>query len=246
MKLTREVYAVGGGRSGLGISDANDCNVYLVDGGDELALIDAGCGVDIGPLLANIEAEGFDPATVHHLLLTHAHADHAGGSAALRQRLGLDVAVSCHSADALTQADETAISLDRARAEGVYPADFHMQPCPIARRLTHNDEVHIGSVTLRAIELPGHSTDSICYLLAEGERVCLFTGDTVFVGGGISLLNCDGSSLTSYRRHIGRLAGLGVEALLPGHSSLCLGGGQEHIDTAIEAFKSIWPPPNFR
>ena len=64
--------------------------------------------------------------------------------------------------------------------------------------------------------------------------------------GTISLLNCDGSSLTGYRRHIGRLAGLGVEALLPGHGGFCLGGGQGHIDVAIEAFKSIWPPPNYR
>ena len=246
MKITDQVYAVGGGSNGLGISDGHDCNVYLVDGGEELALIDAGCGVDIEPIVANIEAEGFDLARVRHLLLTHGHADHAGGAAALRERLGLDVAVSQHVANALEEGDEAAISLDRARAEGVYPADFRLAPCPIARRLANGDEIRVGTVVLRAIEVPGHSACSMCYFLAEGERACLFTGDTVFLFGTVSLLNCDGSSLTGYRRHIGRLAGLGVEALLPGHGGFCLGGGQGHIDAAIEAFKSIWPPQNYR
>ena len=40
MKITEEVYAVGGGRYGLGISNDFDCNVFLIDGGSELALVD--------------------------------------------------------------------------------------------------------------------------------------------------------------------------------------------------------------
>ena len=64
--------------------------------------------------------------------------------------------------------------------------------------------------------------------------------------GTISLLNCEGSSLGGYRRDIKRLANLGVEALLPGHGGFCLGGGQSHIDEAIDAFRSIWPPSNYR
>jgi len=246
MRITHEVYAVGGGASGLGISDAIDCNVFLLDGGDELALIDAGCGVDPEPLLANIAAIAPEPSKIEHLLLTHAHADHCGGAAALRERLGLQVALSAREADALEAADEAAISLDRARDEGIYPADLRLQPCPVARRLDHGDQIQVGSLTVAAIEVPGHSAGSICYFLQGAERACLFTGDTVFLFGAISLLNCDGSSLTAYRRHIPRLAGLGVDALLPGHGGFCLGAGQAHIDQAIDAFKSIWPPANYR
>ena len=82
MKITEQVYAVGGGHAGLGISNAYDCNVFLIDGGSELALIDAGCGYDVEPILGNIRSAGFEPTRVRRLLLTHAHADHCGGAAA--------------------------------------------------------------------------------------------------------------------------------------------------------------------
>jgi glyoxylase-like metal-dependent hydrolase (beta-lactamase superfamily II) len=245
MKITNEVYAVGGGRHGFGISNDYDCNVFLVDGGSELALIDAGCGCDVEPIVGNIRSAGFEPTRVARVLLTHAHADHCGASAALRERLGLEVALSRHEADFLEQGDEAAVSLDRARAEGIYPADYRLKPCSVDRRLSHGDEIACGRLVIRAIEVGGHSLGSICYLLTGGERVCLFSGDTVFPLGTISLLNCEGSSLAGYRRDIHRLADLGVEALLPGHGGFCLTGGQRHIDEAIRALASIWPPKNF-
>ena len=74
MRLTRDVLLVGGGDTGFNISHPLDCHIYLLDGGDEFALIDAGIG---GPtsqtdqILANIEEDGIDPARVGRLLLTH-------------------------------------------------------------------------------------------------------------------------------------------------------------------------------
>ncbi len=246
MKITDEVYAVGGGRSGFDISDKYDSNVFLVDGGDELALIDAGFGYDIEPILDNVRSFGFEFSDIGHLLLTHAHADHCGGAATLREQLKLEVALSNQEAKFLEEGDEVAVSLDRARDEGIYPVDFHLAPCTVDRRLSHGDEIRCGRLTIRAIEVAGHSLASICYLLTGGERTCLFSGDTVFLFGAISLLNCEGSSLAGYRRDINRLADLGVEALMPGHGGFCLRGGQSHIDEAIEALKSVWPPRNYR
>ncbi len=44
MKLTNDVYLVGGGDYGFNLTHRLDCHTYLVDGGGELALIDAGFG----------------------------------------------------------------------------------------------------------------------------------------------------------------------------------------------------------
>ena len=94
MRLTDEVYVVGGGTSNaFGLTNDPDCHIYLVDGGDELALIDCGIGEgdSIDRLMANVRAEGLDPSRITKLLLTHYHMDHAGGAARMRERLGLDV-----------------------------------------------------------------------------------------------------------------------------------------------------------
>ena len=44
MRLTREVYLVGGGNFGFNQSDAYDSHVYVVDAGGELAMFDSGTG----------------------------------------------------------------------------------------------------------------------------------------------------------------------------------------------------------
>ena len=44
MRLTPDVCLVGGGMFGFGLTSPGDCHVYLLDGGDELVLIDAGIG----------------------------------------------------------------------------------------------------------------------------------------------------------------------------------------------------------
>ena len=45
MKLLDGVHLVGSGSLGFGLTDDYDCHVYLLDGGDELALVDVGAGM---------------------------------------------------------------------------------------------------------------------------------------------------------------------------------------------------------
>src|SRR4030088_1215841 len=59
-------------------------NTILVNTGDKLVLIDAGCGVDkfqktAGGLLGNLAAAGYAPGDIDMILFTHAHFDHLWG-----------------------------------------------------------------------------------------------------------------------------------------------------------------------
>lgn len=42
--------------------------------------------------------------------------------------------------------------------------------------------IALGSITLKAINTPGHSPDSITLVASENEETALFTGDTLFIG----------------------------------------------------------------
>lgn len=44
------------------------------------------------------------------------------------------------------------------------------------------DSINLGNVTLKAINTPGHSPDSITIVAAEGDKTAMFTGDTLFIG----------------------------------------------------------------
>ena len=55
MKLLEDIYIVGGGEYGIGISHNLDSNIFLIDCGDEAVLIDSGVGVDSGIIIKNIE-----------------------------------------------------------------------------------------------------------------------------------------------------------------------------------------------
>ncbi|MCI5056905.1 MAG: MBL fold metallo-hydrolase [Flavobacteriales bacterium] len=44
------------------------------------------------------------------------------------------------------------------------------------------DHIQLGNVTLKAINTPGHSPDSITIVATEGKDTALFTGDTLFIG----------------------------------------------------------------
>jgi len=74
MKIIDNVYLVGSGQ--IGLSHSSDCSLLLIDGGNELALIDVGVGIEIEKIFANIKE---DPVNIEKVILTHTHADHVGG-----------------------------------------------------------------------------------------------------------------------------------------------------------------------
>src|SRR5205807_3871526 len=128
MKLSERVYLVGSGSNGFDLTDPFDCHVYLLDGGDELALIDVGAGMGAEAIVQNVRRDGFDPSLIRHLVLTHGHGDHAGGAARMRRLLGEPaVHASGLIADSLRTGDEKAVSLDVAKVAGIYPPDYRLE-----------------------------------------------------------------------------------------------------------------------
>jgi glyoxylase-like metal-dependent hydrolase (beta-lactamase superfamily II) len=68
MKILDDIYAVGEGIYGLGISNKLDSNIYLINGGEEVALIDSGVGVDTERIIENVENEGLNTSKIKKLL----------------------------------------------------------------------------------------------------------------------------------------------------------------------------------
>jgi glyoxylase-like metal-dependent hydrolase (beta-lactamase superfamily II) len=113
----------------------------------------AGVAALIDPVLAQVDRElalvRDLELTLTHVLDTHVHADHATGSGRLRELTG---ARTC------------------AGASGALGVDV---------RLADGDYIQIGSVPITAVATPGHTDDSMSYLIPGA----VFTGDALRIRG---------------------------------------------------------------
>ena len=243
MRLGEHVYLVGSGTQGFDLTDPYDCHVYLIDGGSELALIDVGAGMGAGAIIENVKRDGFDPARIRHVILTHGHGDHAGGAARMRSMLGEpSIYASGGIADALRRADEKAISLEAAKLAGIYPMDYRMEPCSIDHELEEGATISVGDLVLTALDTPGHSDGHVSLLMEDSGQRMLFAGDVIFFGGKVLLQNIHDCRLDALINSLRKLRQLDVTSLLPGHLTLSLKDGQRHIERANQALDRLLIP----
>jgi glyoxylase-like metal-dependent hydrolase (beta-lactamase superfamily II) len=242
MKIGDSVYIVGSGP--IGMSQAFDCHVYVVDcGGGALVMIDGGAGEAPDQLVKNMEKDGLDPRSVKAILLTHSHLDHSGGAAYLRTLLGCRTYISAAEKDLLEHGTPESTGLIRAQSIGLYSPTYPVRNCAADVIVNGGDTLEFGDVRFEVHAVPSHSPGSLCFLveLPYNGRT-LFSGDVVFADGVISVLNMEGSSLSAYRRNLPSLGALRVDSLMPGHGLFVVSGGQCHIDQAIDSLKLLRCP----
>jgi glyoxylase-like metal-dependent hydrolase (beta-lactamase superfamily II) len=218
LRIHGNVYQVGG----PGLSDDQDCCVYLVDFDQELVLIDAGAGWSIDTIIHNISGLGFNPEKLSRVVATHCHIDHVGGLSLLRDRYQSRISAHTHDAEALEKAD------DRFTAASWY--GVILSPLRVDERLEGEaGSWTFGEHTLYWLHTPGHTPGSISlYLDTEGKRV-LFGQD---IHGPFS--ESFGSDLTLWRASMEKLIDLHADILCEGHFGIY--EGRVKVRVYIESY----------
>jgi glyoxylase-like metal-dependent hydrolase (beta-lactamase superfamily II) len=241
MKLTEDVHLVGGGDYGFNLTHRLDCHTYLIDGGSELALIDTGfAGAE--EILSLIREDGFDPRDISTIVITHYHADHAGGAAAMKRATGARLWAGVEAAPFIRVADAEQIGLTWAQSFGFYPPDFVWEPCVVDEEFEDGTRIPVGDLELELVATPGHCLGHYCVRMAGRDRTYMFTSDCVFWGGAIILQNVKDSSLQQYAASCNTIAGMEWDAMLPGHHVISLRNGHRHAETAANEFNRIGLP----
>ncbi|HEX5388790.1 MAG TPA: MBL fold metallo-hydrolase [Burkholderiaceae bacterium] len=143
-----------------------NASIVWCDETREAAVIDP--GGDLDHLLA--EAQRLDVKLVQ-IWLTHAHIDHAGGTAELAKRLNLPI-IGPHPGDQFW--------IDGLPQQSVmfgFPPAGHFTP---TRWLADGDTVQIGHCTLNVRHCPGHTPGHVVFHSPDIQRA--FVGDVLFAG----------------------------------------------------------------
>lgn len=138
-------------------------------------------------------------APVELILVTHHHADHTAGSARLAALTGAPVR-----------------ALDPVHCIGGEP-------------LRDGEQFLAAGVGIRVVATPGHTADSVCFLLSDDAPLdsaastaggtaagSVLTGDTI-LGRGSTVIAHPDSTLAEYLDSLDTLAAIGTALVLPGH-----------------------------
>src|SRR5262249_16954993 len=117
-----------------------------------------------------------------------------------------------------------------------------LEACSVDVPVAHGESLAIGTRRVDVIEVPGHSSGSVCYRVAVPAGRALFTADALFTTAILGLLTPSASPLELYRERFARLDGLAIDLLLPGHMLFFVRDGQRHIDLAVRALAGGFVP----
>ena len=148
---------------------------YLITSPQAHILVDTVMPEATSQIKANIEKLGFKVTDIKYLVNTHAHIDHTGGLAEMKQASGAQMVAG--------EADKPLLE------GGYYPGAqedtaLAFPPVKVDRTVREGDTVTVGDVTLTAHETPGHSPGctSWTFTVKDGDAarsVLIFCSATV-------------------------------------------------------------------
>jgi glyoxylase-like metal-dependent hydrolase (beta-lactamase superfamily II) len=172
---------------------ANNPNAMTLEGTNTWLLREPGAAaavvVDPGPDdEVHLAAVVAGAGEVAEILLTHGHIDHSEGARRLHDLTGAPVR-----------------ALDPAHRLG-------------SEGLVDGDVVAAAGVEIRVWTTPGHSSDSLSFLLdpRDGTAAAVLTGDTI-LGRGTTVVAYPDGDLGQYLESLRRLEALGDATVLTGH-----------------------------
>jgi len=182
-----------------------NCTLLWCEETMKAAVIDP--GGDLDQILAAAKQAG---VTIEKILLTHAHIDHAGGTAELSRKLSLPI--------------EGPQKEDQFWIDGL-PAQSKEYGFPLAEKFTpsrwlnQNDTVTVGNLTLEVRHTPGHTPGHVIFFHPESKLAIV--GDVLFQGsiGRTDFPRGDHATLINAIRE--QLWPLGNDvAFIPGHGPM--------------------------
>jgi glyoxylase-like metal-dependent hydrolase (beta-lactamase superfamily II) len=142
--------------------------------------------LDPGPSIdSHIDAIRAAMPKLQTILITHRHGDHAPAAVPLKNTTGAQI---------------------------IAPPGV-LDDSVVDRRVSGGERIEIDGVTVEVIATPGHTSEHVCFLTADGD---LFSGDTVLGAGTTAIFPPDGH-MADYMRSLQILRARNPKRIFPAH-----------------------------
>lgn len=187
---------------------------YVLIGQEGAILLDAPMEENAEAILANLKKLGVEPAEVRVLLNSHAHFDHAGGFAKIKEATGGKLYLSASDAE---------LAARGGRDDFAFGDRFPFPPVKADAIVSDNQTIRLGELAMTALITPGHTRGCTTWrtTVVENDRPL----DVVFLcsvtAPGYQLVNNEKypNILEDYRRSIERLRKLDPDIFVSNHAS---------------------------
>ena len=188
---------------------------YLITSPQGHILVDTVMPESTSQIKASIEKLGFKITDIKYLVNTHAHIDHTGGLAEMKQASGGQLVAG--------EADKPLLE------GGYYPGAqqdeaLKFPPVNVDRTVREGDKVTVGDVTLTARETPGHSPGCTSWEFSVKDGDATRTA-LIFCSGTVALNRLVGNPtysgiVTDYKKTFARARDMKVDVLLAPHPEM--------------------------
>lgn len=149
-------------------------------------------------------------ARVQAIILTHAHADHAGNTMALVDRTGAPVMM------------------------GAGALRLPIPPGAIARFLRSGDRVATDVGPLEVVETPGHTPEHIALIIGgSGRSRALLAGDLILGEGDTTVVAAPEGDVGQYLGSLAEIEGRSVDLIVPAH-----GPPRDDVAAVLDRFRT--------
>lgn len=210
----------------IGVLSGGSDNVGIIDTPKGLYVLDPGGTDDMGNQIIQTLGELFPGKEIAGIFLTHAHTDHTGGITPILEHFSSTVYAGKTTANFLEIPESIAMIYSGSLpGKEMADRDFLMDhPVQTDVIITDSQEIDLGGIIAKAIELPGHCPGMTGFIFFDKEagKKVFFLGDAFF---GMKMLGKIWIPFildpVAFRSSVEKIERISADYYVPGHGETC-------------------------
>jgi len=222
-----------------------ESNVYLLDGGDEAAILGGGMIYIAPDVIKQIENFHINPKRIKKAIILHSHFDHVGILPYLKKKWQWIEIIGSNKAKELLSKDKVISSIQSMNEmilekqnmkQKAKELGLNFPKLEVDKVVSEGDTIKVGSFSLKVMEVPGHSSCSIA--LYEPNLKALFASDAGGIPMGDDVFTAANSNFDEYMDSLLRMSKLDIDIFLAEHYGAITGkDAKKFLEKSIESAK---------